>query len=210
MSYLKKRFAHWNARYVYDRLIWSIQHRMHPDYPWLTKDAVTFLSSWLRRTDVGLEWGAGKSTPWFAKRVASLTSIEHDPVWYAKVGDSLRKQGVENARLLLLATTAREGERAPYVRVVDDIVPHSLDFVLVDGRLRAECALAALDRLRTGGILIIDNIERYLPSDSRSPCAYSHDGPVSGEWALFSRVVELWRCMWTTNGVWDTAIWFVP
>jgi hypothetical protein len=47
---------------------------MHPDVPWLTRQAVEILEDWLKPGYVGLEWGSGRSTLWFARRVSHLTS----------------------------------------------------------------------------------------------------------------------------------------
>ncbi|GAI22903.1 unnamed protein product, partial [marine sediment metagenome] len=32
---------------------------MHPDVPWLTRQAVEILEDWLKPGYVGLEWGSG-------------------------------------------------------------------------------------------------------------------------------------------------------
>ena len=76
-------------RYLQERF-W----KQHPDTPWVTKSATYILESWLRPTDVGLEWGTGRSTVWFAGRVAKLTSIEHQKAWYDRVAGMLAAKGV--------------------------------------------------------------------------------------------------------------------
>jgi hypothetical protein len=59
----------------------------NPENPWLTKQAVHFLSQTLRADDVGIEFGSGRSTIWFARRLRHLISVENNPLWYAKVSD---------------------------------------------------------------------------------------------------------------------------
>jgi len=54
----------------------------HSNYPWLTQQANLILSTLLKPTDMGLEWGSGRSTIWFTQRVKYLTSVEHDEAWY--------------------------------------------------------------------------------------------------------------------------------
>ena len=81
-----------------------------------------------------------------------------------------------------------------------------LDYILVDAIYRGECALKAADALRPGGLLIVDNVERYLPDAStRSPERIR--GEVSPIWSRVRMRVATWRRLWTTNGVYDTGIW---
>ncbi|MCK5642361.1 MAG: hypothetical protein KAJ19_16255 [Gammaproteobacteria bacterium] len=61
-------------RCLYALLRRQIWIRMHPDVPWLTRQAVEILEDWLKPGYVGLEWGSGRSTLWFARRVSHLTS----------------------------------------------------------------------------------------------------------------------------------------
>lgn len=76
---------------------------------------------------------------------------------------------------------------------------------------RDACVNMVLEKIRPGGILVIDNIDRYLPCDSVSPLSRAKDAPLaSEEWGRFHERVKDWRLIWTSNGVWDTAIWFKP
>jgi len=86
-----RTIKHWTPRYVYDRLAVLIDERKNPDHPWLTADMVRILETWLKPTDVGLEFGSGRSTIWFANRLKKLTSVEHNKEWYRKVSDMLAK-----------------------------------------------------------------------------------------------------------------------
>ena len=84
---------------------------------------------------------------------------------------------------------------------------------MVDGDFRGECALAALPKLKLGGVIIIDNVERYLPHEkpSCSPNSRSlNDGCESDSWSCFKDLVDGWRSIWTSNGVCDTALWIKP
>ena len=89
-----------------------------------------------------------------------------------------------------------------------ELAPGSLDFVFVDGEYRDECAVRGLELLKPGGLLILDNAELYLPDDTRSP--WSVERPISPLWEQVSAELAGWRRVSTTNGVWDTVIWFKP
>jgi len=186
----------------------------HPGLPWLCRDAIEILNCWLKPTDRGLECGTGRSTLWFARRVAHLTSVEHDETWAKKVADDLETSGLANRVDYHLAPDGKE-ERfdSDYVDVVEQLRPSTLDFCLVDGVSRDHCVMACLEKVKPGGIIIIDNVERYIPRDPKSPAPEARameQGPASERWERFVEATAEWRCIWTTNGVWDTAVWFKP
>ena len=200
-----RRFRHWTPRYVWDRInVWSYEHR-GASKPWLTRAAHEILIPWLRTTDVVCECGAGRSTIWFAQRTSRLISIEHDPAWHAKVVDSLNAECFENVSVSLCL------DKESYVRRLSALDEGALDLCLIDGIARDECALVALSKLKTGGLLIVDNAKWFLPSNSRSPASVPPSGvPVSVQWSKFQEMVGDWRSIWTSNGVWDTAFWIKP
>jgi SAM-dependent methyltransferase len=204
------RFAHVTPQYVIDRLHVWLDERLNPGAPWLTSASIAILASALRHTDVGLEWGSGRSTLWFAERTRYLVSVEHSADWFARVKRELNRRRLTNVDYRLVP--AREDESAggraqscPYVSAVADLATNSLDYVLVDGIHRGRCAHAAVDLLRSGGMLIVDNANRYLPHLSRSP--ESLRGAPDPTWSTFAERVAAWRLVWTTNGVTDTALW---
>jgi hypothetical protein len=200
-----RSFKHWTRRYIWDRIQVIIDERIHPDSPWLTRDMVKILSSWIQNSDCGLEWGSGRSTLWFAKRCGSLISIEHDKTWYDKIRSQMERENIHNVDYRLV-----KGE-PEYISVARSLANCSLDFCLVDGIARDECALAVLPLLRPGGIMILDNSNWYLPSNSRSPNSRRiQTGPASNAWQEFLNEVKEWRYIWTSNGVCDTTFWVKP
>jgi hypothetical protein len=98
---LKKRFNHWTPRYILDRMILGVHQRFNPDAPWLTKNAIWCLRQLLRPSDIGLEFGSGRSTVWFAQRTAYLTSVESDSGWWLRVKTAIEKKSLRNVNLRL-------------------------------------------------------------------------------------------------------------
>ena len=147
-------------------------------------------------------------------RVSHLISVEHDIEWGTTVKKELSCRGLfDKVDYRLLPDGKEEISDCNYVNVIWDINPESLDFCLIDGVCRDHCALACLDKLRAGGILIVDNTERYLPRKQKSRAPHSRnyeDGFASRQWERFSMMVGNWRNIWTTNGVWDTVLWIKP
>ncbi|MFN2613863.1 MAG: class I SAM-dependent methyltransferase [Actinomycetota bacterium] len=171
----------------------AIYELRHPGEPWMAPGAIRFCDDHLRDDWRALEWGSGRSTGWFARRVGSLTSIEHDPAWYARVCERLRAEGIGNVdyKLIPLDPDKESGgiyfarEHLPaYVLVATAFDDASLDLVVVDGAYRISCALAALPKLRPGGLLLVDDAswfptlrEGHIPPDW--PLVYESDSPVS-------------------------------
>jgi SAM-dependent methyltransferase len=204
-----RSFDHWNIRYLQSRFSDILYRKFHPEHPWLTSKAISMLQNELLNcTDIGLEFGSGRSTLWFSRRINQLTSVEHDPIWYKKTKDQLIGQGINNVDYTLASGTEDE---SGYLKVVDTFPDSSLDYILVDGIFRDACILKTIPKLKPGGFLIIDNVNKYLPSDSNSPNSRSFtQGPKNESWQILADLLKTWRVEWTSNGVFDTAFYFKP
>jgi predicted O-methyltransferase YrrM len=208
-----REYRHLTPRYLLNKLQYLADLRRYPDAPWLTRQANEMLASLILPTDVGLEFGSGRSTVWLANRARRLTSVEHDQTWHTAVSRQLVERDIRNVDYLFRAQDAEESnaDLSGYVRVADAWPKESIDFALVDGIYRVDCAHAVLDLLAPGGLLILDDAQRYLPSNSFSPQSRRpQDGPASPKWSGFLEAVRGWRTIWTSSGVSDTAIWFKP
>lgn len=207
-------FAHLGPRYVMDRLRWEYIHRRHPFEPYITREVVRHLDRVIRPGMAGLECGSGASTIWFTERCGSLVSVEHDPIWAARVRKNLADRGLSaKVDLRLCERRPETGTPDSYVEVVRDQKDDSLDFVLIDGKKRDSCALAALPKLKPGGLMIVDDIHRYLPHDPPSRTLFARgpeNGYASETWEAFARHVAGWTCLWRTDGIAETAVWTRP
>jgi hypothetical protein len=135
--------------------------------PWYNYPAIEQLSKW-NFTDCDiLEYGSGNSTLWWMKRAKSVTSIENSTEWYEYVS----KQVTDNCKIVLSSVEMdREDEEQikDYVECIDEL--GTFDVIIIDGvnkeGVRMQCARRALDHLKRGGILIIDNSD-WLPDTCR-------------------------------------------
>ena len=207
-----RSIRHLTPRYIFNRIIEKSYRRTHPEVAWLTPDANEILDGCLCKEDRGVEFGSGNSTVWFAKRVAFLDSVEHQAGWFDKVTQRLTEEGLDNVQYHLHRRDSDDNPNASgYVRVADGFANESLDFALVDGIYREFCVKAVLDKLKPGGMLIIDNVNLYLPCESVAPNSVPEDGkPVTPVWQEVYDVIHPWRTIWTSNGVSDTAIFIKP
>ncbi len=205
-----RRFSHWTPRYFYDRLSLALYEKAHPGEPWIAQEATAFLSTWLRSNDAGFEFGSGRSSLWLASRVARLTSVEHDSAWHGIVkGKRASLKNVDSRLFPQEASFDEDCLESPYSACVSEAADASLDFVLVDGIFRGACALASLPKLRPGGILIVDDCQRYIVYPTRSPYPVDEAG-LPPAWRSFAKLTASWRRAFFVNGVSDTAVLFKP
>jgi predicted O-methyltransferase YrrM len=205
--------SHRTPRYVYHRTRQLLYERAHPADPWLTPAAIGLLTTLLRPDDTGAEFGSGRSTLWFAARVAALTSVEHDIWWHETVTARLKERGLGNVDYILAVDDlpVERGGESGYARTALAFPDASLDFALVDGRYRDYSAQFIMPKLKPGGMLIIDNVNWYLPCRSKAPNSRTAElGPATDVWAEVWRQLSGWRTIWTSSGVWDTAIFIKP
>lgn len=113
-----------------------LHEKIYPANPWLTAKSVELLTQLLKPSDVGVEFGSGRSTVWFAKHLQHLTSVEDNQIWYGKVKSLLRSNDLaEKVDYRLLE------DEVDYAKQTESFSNESIDFCLVDGIARDKCAL---------------------------------------------------------------------
>jgi len=208
-----RKLVYWSPWDLWNRTRLGLHRTLHPDSAWFPRSAMGVLSKMLKSHHVGLEWGSGKSTLWLAKRIKHLTSVEDDPARYDAVAKDLLIENLTNVDYILCrqARGACDSEGCGYVNVIGSFPPASLDLVLVKGRYRDLCATAALDKIKPGGLLILQDANHHMPSDSSAPGSLPPDGGIASKaWAEFQSSVFEWWYFWASNGCKDAAIWMKP
>lgn len=184
----------------------------HPVSPWTTQASIKVFEKILHKNMVGFEYGSGNSTLFFTQRLNHLTSLEHDPTWYSLISEKLKKHALKNIDYHLIERDSA-GIREPatffrdyglkedefavlyhyqnYFEFIKRYPDAHFDFIFIDGRARVECALNSIPKLKSGGILVLDNSDRkrYEP---------------------IHKVLLSWKKVTTTTGLFDTTIWFKP
>lgn len=185
--------------------------KKHSPSPWLSPAATLFFEKWLHKDQFMAEFGSGLSTVFFAKRVKEIVSIEHYDPWYEKVVDIFKNENITNIDYRLIKedkniTTDEEimKEIAPfnpsflvkssfkdYYSALSDKPDEHFDVILVDGRARPECVFSALDKLKSGGLMVLDNSER-------------------DRYKVVFDLLKKWDTFTTTTGLTDTTFWVKP
>lgn len=201
----------YRLRRPYLKYRYNLYQKAHPTEPWLCPDAIFALTQLLQSASEGLEYGSGRSTTFFAPYFESYVSIEHEEKWYNLVKEKLNtlpqvkyflieaEQNVPQQHLSSEQQVFMPVELFPvpdslfksYTDFILQFEPESFDFVLVDGRARTTCALNSIEKLKSGGLLVLDNSER----------------------ARYKRIHEAlasWPKIETTTGLTNTTIWRKP
>lgn len=211
-----RSFSHWTPAYIVHRFSDWYYRTVNPQAPWLTPKAVEYLEKSLRVDFSGLEYGSGRSTLWFAHRVRKLISVEHNPEWFHRIQEEIKKKGIDNIEYYHFSkpdatAVLAENIASDYVQATRTITESSLDFVLVDGVVRPACMLHAIPLLKSGGLLILDDANHYLPCDSCAPNTRSHhDGPLNDDWKKVQQKIADWKSVWFGNGIKETALFRKP
>ncbi|CAN5546285.1 hypothetical protein BH10PSE6_BH10PSE6_04660 [soil metagenome] len=124
--------------------------------PWYTYPAIAFLSRAVTPPLRVFEFGTGNSTLWWAARVRSVTSVEHDKVWAQKVEPRLPPN--VNYRWIALK---QDGD---YCRSAQSS-GSAYDIIVIDGKDRWRCTTNSIGCLAAGGVIVWDNADvvKYQP-----------------------------------------------
>jgi SAM-dependent methyltransferase len=136
---------------------WLARRGITPERPWIVPAAIGWLRRRIRRGWKVLELGAGRSTPWLARRAGSVLSLEDNPHWHEVTAERLREEKLEvDLRLTPVEEFPRE------VAALDD---RSFDLVVVDFLeapevSRLDALKPAMRKVRPGGYLLLDDSDR--------------------------------------------------
>lgn len=118
--------------------------------PWYTYGAIEYLRQFDFSQAMVFEFGAGNSSFFWAERAMKVVSVESEPGWFERVSSGSPK----NLEIRLRT------DRDSYIGF---LLEHKEDFdiIAIDGRWRNACIATAPAKLRKGGIIILDNSDRY-------------------------------------------------
>ncbi|HWD90004.1 MAG TPA: hypothetical protein VG367_17880 [Mucilaginibacter sp.] len=119
--------------------------------PWATYPFIQFVGERLKSTHDVFEFGSGNSTLFYAKKVGSVTSVDHDLFWYDKIKNSMPS----NVNLFY-CEFSEDGNYCNYVSKTNKLY----DMIIVDGMDRVNCCINNIGALKQNGVMILDDSER--------------------------------------------------
>jgi len=121
--------------------------------PWLNRYAlIELLKLDIKHWRV-FEWGSGSSTLWWQDQVKEIISIEHNYIFYNMIKREIKENCTLYYRKLI------RGKVCPYVYGIHK-PEGQFDCVIIDGRNRVHCIQQIEDKVKDGGLIILDNSER--------------------------------------------------
>ncbi len=177
-----------------------LRMELDQDLPWLVDGAIAEIEGFLRPRMRVFEWGGGRSSVFFARRSAAVTTIEHKAKWHRRIAARIAELELSNVDLRLVPPGDEAGvshadrvkpEFAAYADAILEFPEHAFDLICLDGRARVDCAANALPRLAPGGMLVLDN----------------------SEWPKYDPIRAMtrdWPARSFANGVWETTIFHKP
>jgi hypothetical protein len=151
--------------------IYSIDRLVSLDLAWWPFKVMKFIEKNFSKKHVSVfEWGSGASTIWMAKRGYQVISVEHDERWAQAVklkSEELNVAFISTVKVPRLTTSPhvrsqKKGyEGLDFQEYVAEIHKHGLfDLIVIDGRARVDCLIAARSHLKKEGIILFDNSNR--------------------------------------------------
>lgn len=119
--------------------------------PWMAYSATSFLEKRINGSMSIFEYGCGNSTLWWAKRVKSVVSCEHDKAWYEKI------EKLIPANVTLHHVDLEYG--GAYSKKVSEY-RGMFDIIVIDGRDRLNCGRNSLTAIKSDGVIIWDDSDR--------------------------------------------------
>lgn len=159
------------------------EYMLNAPLPWLSFPAIEYVQSQMTSGMNIFEYGSGASTLFWLHHQANVISIEHDAGWYQRLSEyyipRLQQPRAIDYRHIgpepLPATGKGYADPDAYVsslpeysgdsfqtycQQIDGFPNDFFDIVLVDGRVRNSCIKHAYQKVKVGGLLVLDNSDR--------------------------------------------------
>lgn len=181
ISNKEKRILNW--RYILNYMKYSsIQiNPLSVKLPWITFPAISKVKGILSKELIVFEYGCGASTLFFSGRVKKVISVEHDEDWYQKLKEKMmssddielclikpKRNAIKESDIIYYSDSDESVKNKcfeNYAKKVLEYPDQYFDIIIVDGRVRNACFKHSVEKVKIGGILVLDNSNRrrYTP-----------------------------------------------
>lgn len=144
--------------------------------PWIVYDARLYITHRLSSAHRVFEYGAGGSTVFFLDRGCEVVTAEHDAAWLENVRAAIPSDARWTCHLEPPAYASEPESQSQqfrssfpryeqksfeaYVRSLEKYPAHYFDVIFVDGRARSDALALAPQKVKPGGMIVLDNAER--------------------------------------------------
>ena len=129
-----------------------------PVLPWIPYQAINELQKVLNKDKIVLEFGSGNSTIWFSKKAKAVYSVEDSEEWVDKLNKFIKKKNIKNIHCKF----ATDKDYYKY-QTNSDL---RFDLIIIDGSHRSLCLKEAINLVKSGGIVYIDDSDKDSTSSS--------------------------------------------
>ncbi|MBP7709815.1 MAG: methyltransferase domain-containing protein [Rickettsiales bacterium] len=124
--------------------------------PWMTYPAIEFLKNTITKNHEIFEFGCGASTLFFARNAKKVVGLETNEVWLKIVQNFLQREGLENAKINLMADGLTNANYENFAKNSGQ----KFDLIVIDSLKRFDCAKNVIEALKPQGMVILDDSER--------------------------------------------------
>lgn len=119
--------------------------------PWVTYSFIDFIEDRLNKNLNIFEFGSGNSTLWYASKVNTVTSVEHDKNWFEEVKLTMPKNVNIN-----YVPLEYNGAYSKFLNNYEK----KFDIIIIDGRDRVNCIIQSISCLNETGVMVLDDSQR--------------------------------------------------
>lgn len=185
-----KYLALWNFRNYLENIGWFDSYikqlpvnRHSKPIPWYTYSAIYFLEKNIASHLCIFEYGSGNSTLWWADRVSSVLSVEHNMPWF----DYMKVRIPTNIDYRYCELI----DGGEYCKTISKF-NKQFDIIIIDGRDRNNCAKYAIKAIKDDGVIVWDNSDRsayiegfqFLSKNGFKRIDFHGNGPINNhDWS---------------------------
>jgi Methyltransferase domain len=133
--------------------------------PWWSFGAIEAVREWCSGSVEAFEYGSGGSTVFLSRLCQSVTAVEDDAEWLARMRAEIDRAELRNVTLHLAPFDFLKPvafEESSYLHALD----RTYDLIVVDGQdwtydVRPACFRRAEQFIRPGGVIVVDDSWRY-------------------------------------------------
>jgi hypothetical protein len=132
--------------------------------PWFAFGAINYLERRLTGKETVYEYGGGGSTLCLASQVHRVVTIENHPYWHAKLHTAPAGRGASNVKLVYDDAAFSDPATFASFPFAQALPAEPADLIIVDSYDFPEphsLHPIAEDRIRPGGIIVVDDSWRY-------------------------------------------------